>query len=55
MMSIKEKIFQVLDETLFRVFDIASQGISILRDIWDQSWQTFILIIKTTYPNVLHS
>ena len=25
MMSIKEKIFQVLDETLFRVFDIASQ------------------------------
>ena len=37
----------------FECLILLLKGISILRDIWDQSWRNFMLI-KTTYPNFLH-
>ena len=37
----------------FECLILLLKGISILRDIWDQSWPNFMLI-KTTYPNFLH-
>ena len=37
----------------FECFILLLKGISILRDIWDQSWRKFMLI-KTTYPNFVH-
>ena len=37
----------------FECLILLLKGISILKDIWDQSWGNFMLI-KTTYPNFLH-
>ena len=37
----------------FECLILLLKGISILRDIWDQSWRNFMLI-KTAYPNFLH-
>ena len=37
----------------FECLILLLKGISILRDIWDQSWRNFMLI-KTTYRNFLH-
>ena len=37
----------------FECLILLLKGISILRDIWDQSWRDFMLN-KTAYPNFLH-
>ena len=37
----------------FECLILLLKGISILRDIWDQSWRNFMLI-KTTYRNFLY-
>ena len=37
----------------FECLILLLKGISILRDIWDQSWRN-VMLIKTTYPNFLH-
>ena len=42
-----------MDYSSFECLILILKGISILRDIWDQSWRNFMLI-KTTYPNFLH-
>ena len=37
----------------FECLKLLLNGISILRNIWDQSWRN-VMLIKTTCPNFLH-
>ena len=45
-------MFGYLMKHSFDCLMLLLKGISILRDIWDQSWRNFMLI-KTTYPDLL--